>query len=247
MQPINVPCFLYFLRMNLVILSIFSGRLPDCLPLIHLIIWKWGWTKIFLKKISPEYLHVSKMLYLCSVKTKNNGLWCNGNTTDSGPVILGSNPGSPAIKKEYINRCVPFLVNGCFQTGARQGGLGLSLFSLGFNGGSACAISVSRLRLRVSTKSMTMRRGVRATRPVAPTSGTTGCLLSVFVSGLDYDLTKCQTKALRVPFLVPKYSLVDFVVFSGDSQNTHCCCMGNFSSFLQRLPAEAPFLVVPPS
>ena len=73
MQPINVPCFLYFLRMNLVILSIFSGRLPDCLPLIHLITWKWGWTKIFLKKISPEYLHVSKMLYLCSVKTKTMG------------------------------------------------------------------------------------------------------------------------------------------------------------------------------
>ena len=23
------------------------------------------------------------------------GLWCNGNTTDSGPVFLGSNPGSP--------------------------------------------------------------------------------------------------------------------------------------------------------
>ena len=25
------------------------------------------------------------------------GLWCNGNTTDSGPVIPGSNPGSPTI------------------------------------------------------------------------------------------------------------------------------------------------------
>ena len=25
----------------------------------------------------------------------DNGLWCNGNTTDSGPVFLGSNPGSP--------------------------------------------------------------------------------------------------------------------------------------------------------
>ena len=23
------------------------------------------------------------------------GLWCNGNTTDSGPVILGSSPSSP--------------------------------------------------------------------------------------------------------------------------------------------------------
>ena len=26
------------------------------------------------------------------------GVWCNGNTTDSGPVILGSNPGSPTGK-----------------------------------------------------------------------------------------------------------------------------------------------------
>ena len=26
---------------------------------------------------------------------KNSGLWCNGNTTDSGPVVPGSNPGSP--------------------------------------------------------------------------------------------------------------------------------------------------------
>ena len=203
--------------------------------------------KNFFEKNIPRVFACIKNVVSLQRQNKNNGLWCNGNTTDSGPVILGSNPGSPAIKKEYINRCVPFLVNGCFQTGARQGGLGFSLFSWGFNGGSACAISVSRLQLRVNPKSMAMRRGVRATRPVAPTSGTTGCLLSVFVYRLDYDLTKCQTKALRVPFLAPKYSLVDFVAFSGDSQNTHCCCIGNFSSFLRRLPAEAPFLVVPPS
>ncbi len=214
-----------------------------------------GMDKNFFEKNIPRVFACIKNVVSLQHQNKNNGLWCNGNTTDSGPVILGSNPGSPAIKKEYINRCVPFLVNGCFQTGARQGGsawfraqfVWLSLFSWGFNGGSACAISVSRLQLRVNPKSMAMRRGVRATRPVAPTSGTTGCLLSVFVYRLDYDLTKCQTKALRVPFLAPKYSLVDFVAFSGDSQNTHCCCVGNFSSFLRRLPAEAPFLVVPPS
>ena len=28
----------------------------------------------------------------------NIGLWCNGNTTDSGPVFLGSNPSSPTTK-----------------------------------------------------------------------------------------------------------------------------------------------------
>ena len=29
------------------------------------------------------------------------GLWCNGNTTDSGPVFLGSNPGSPTLFYDY--------------------------------------------------------------------------------------------------------------------------------------------------
>ena len=36
------------------------------------------------------------------------GLWCNGNTTDSGPVILGSNPGSPA-EERMILESHPFL------------------------------------------------------------------------------------------------------------------------------------------
>ena len=31
---------------------------------------------------------------ICTRK-KDSGLWCNGNTTDSGPVFPGSNPGSP--------------------------------------------------------------------------------------------------------------------------------------------------------
>ncbi len=31
----------------------------------------------------------------------DNGLWCNGNTTDSGPVFLGSNPGSPTFFYYY--------------------------------------------------------------------------------------------------------------------------------------------------
>ena len=28
-------------------------------------------------------------------KAQHFGIWCNGNTTDSGPVILGSSPGIP--------------------------------------------------------------------------------------------------------------------------------------------------------
>ena len=30
------------------------------------------------------------------------GLWCNGNTADSGPAFPGSNPGSPT-KKDFKN------------------------------------------------------------------------------------------------------------------------------------------------
>ena len=31
------------------------------------------------------------------------GLWCNGNTTDSGPVFPGSNPGSPTVRAIRLN------------------------------------------------------------------------------------------------------------------------------------------------
>ena len=33
---------------------------------------------------------------------KNNGIWCNGNTTDSGPVIPGSSPGIPTTLKSKL-------------------------------------------------------------------------------------------------------------------------------------------------
>ena len=91
-------------------------------------IWKWRQAKIFFEKNLPRVFACIKNVVSLQRQNKNNGLWCNGNTTDSGPVILGSNPGSPAIKKEYISRCVPFFINGCFQTGARQGGLSLCYF-----------------------------------------------------------------------------------------------------------------------
>ena len=38
--------------------------------------------------------------YFCTRKRKI-GLWCNGNTTDSGPVIPGSNPGSPTRRRLF--------------------------------------------------------------------------------------------------------------------------------------------------
>ena len=41
-------------------------------------------------------------------------------------------------------------------------------------------------------------------------------------TSLFLRLTKCQTKVSTVSMLAPKYELVDFVAFSGDSQNTLC-------------------------
>ena len=39
--------------------------------------------------------------HFCSSAYFFNGLWCNGNTTDSGPVFLGSNPGSPTEERSH--------------------------------------------------------------------------------------------------------------------------------------------------
>ena len=44
---------------------------------------------------------VSKTKGLCSNRSRPANiieLWCNGNTTDSGPVIPGSNPGNSTKK-----------------------------------------------------------------------------------------------------------------------------------------------------
>ena len=62
------------------------------------------------RKKCRNALYVPKKLYLCTVKTKrwqsfsDFGLWCNGNTTDSGPVFLGSSPSSPTEKGVLSNR-----------------------------------------------------------------------------------------------------------------------------------------------
>ena len=37
------------------------------------------------------------------------GIWCNGNTTDSGPVILGSSPSIPTNKKGVCQNSHPLL------------------------------------------------------------------------------------------------------------------------------------------
>ena len=44
------------------------------------------------------------------------GLWCNGNTTDSGPVIPGSNPGSPTTHQQKPTKIASFSGFCCFST-----------------------------------------------------------------------------------------------------------------------------------
>ena len=51
----------------------------------------------------------TKICNTFALAKRNIGLWCNGNTTDSGPVILGSNPGSPT-RKRRLKRVVFFRV-----------------------------------------------------------------------------------------------------------------------------------------
>ena len=43
----------------------------------------------------PKYLETGKKPYLCTAFKRSTGLWCNGNTADSGPAFPGSSPGSP--------------------------------------------------------------------------------------------------------------------------------------------------------
>ena len=61
--------------------------------------------------------HIRKRPYLCTRKQgtalacKTNldaniliGLWCNGNTADSGPAFPGSSPGSPTEEKRIHHK-----------------------------------------------------------------------------------------------------------------------------------------------
>ena len=48
---------------------------------------------------------IPKLFVSLHPQTKIIGLWCNGNTTDSGPVIPGSNPGIPTKSIFLLERC----------------------------------------------------------------------------------------------------------------------------------------------
>ena len=71
---------------------------------------KRGKFALFLKKMQKNFgvsrksstfaLAFREMLQKSAGCTLNIGVWCNGNTTDSGPVILGSSPSTPTEKKK---------------------------------------------------------------------------------------------------------------------------------------------------
>ena len=65
-------------------------------------------------KNMPKSLCYIKKLYLCTAFEQCTGLWCNGNTADSGPAFPGSSPGSPA-KLETLSRLFFF----CWATRTR--------------------------------------------------------------------------------------------------------------------------------
>ena len=65
-------------------------------------VWK-AYLDIFAKKIA-EMFAIPKLFVSLHPQTKIIGLWCNGNTTDSGPVIPGSNPGSPTNHQLFTDK-----------------------------------------------------------------------------------------------------------------------------------------------
>ena len=64
--------------------------------------------RIFCKKNRRNFCTYKKSSIFAALlrKQPHTGHWCNGNTTDSGPVIPGSSPGCPASRKE--RNSVPF-------------------------------------------------------------------------------------------------------------------------------------------
>ena len=60
-----------------------------------------------------NFAHANKgMTYTVNhyLATKHIGIWCNGNTTDSGPVILGSSPSIPTKQSLFFtNRLFSYM------------------------------------------------------------------------------------------------------------------------------------------
>ena len=92
-----------------------------------------------------NFAKAKNKFYFCTRKRKI-GLWCNGNTTDSGPVIPGSNPGSPTRRRLFQ---VVFFFVLCYQDSFSLSRLGRLVC-----GCQMCSVAFATVeyRLRISAQ-----------------------------------------------------------------------------------------------
>ncbi len=61
------------------------------------------WKKVCSSKKSTTFASAIRLMESFhktgQYRMQSIGVWCNGNTTDSGPVILGSSPSTPTMKE----------------------------------------------------------------------------------------------------------------------------------------------------
>lgn len=71
--------------------------------------WKIKEIALFLEKSAEKFCRFKKTsTFALAIEKKNIsfadiGIWCNGNTTDSGPVIPGSSPGIPTHTVRHLS------------------------------------------------------------------------------------------------------------------------------------------------
>ena len=103
--PSNSVPFSFFLRLCSAWPWAFAGGLYACHSVSFVSL-----AALFLlanrKKVPGMFAGLGKGRIFAPV-IKNTGLWCNGNTTDSGPVFPGSSPGSPTKRMRETH---PFLL-----------------------------------------------------------------------------------------------------------------------------------------
>ena len=61
-----------------------------------------------IKKSEKNLADTKKVHNFAAQKQKNNALWCNGSTSDSGSACEGSNPSKATNKSEEINPSLLF-------------------------------------------------------------------------------------------------------------------------------------------
>ena len=81
-----------------------------------------GGRRRFFEKILPKKF--AFRVFFVSLQPQNGiGVWCNGNTTDSGPVIPGSNPGTPTQSLDLGRGFFLFLIWALYPPSPSEGGM----------------------------------------------------------------------------------------------------------------------------